>query len=182
MARRALAALGADADALRAEAARRAKGDADAADAAAAAAGAKRRRERDGPKALEEFCRDLCAEARAGRIDPVVGRESEVARVVQILARRTKNNPILLGEPGVGKTAIAEGLARAIVGEAAATLDGAPLPAFLKGKRVLQLDVSIVLGWGMRGRGDGIGGVAWGKRQRQAAAATAHPTHAPPPH
>lgn len=56
--------------------------------------------DRDGPKALDEFCRDLCEEVRQNKIDPVIGREREVARVMQILARRTKNNPILLGEPG----------------------------------------------------------------------------------
>lgn len=96
---------------------------------------------------LETFCRDLCAEAQAGRIDPMAGRESEVARVIQILARRTKNNPILLGEPGVGKTAIAEGLACAIVGEDPA------LPPFLKNKRVLQLDVAHLVG-GTKERGE----------------------------
>ncbi len=68
-----------------------------------------------GKTALEEFCRDLCAEAREGRLDPVIGRQKEIARVTQILGRRTKNNPILLGEAGVGKTAVAEGLANAIV-------------------------------------------------------------------
>ena len=89
-------------------------------------------------KALESFCRDLCAEARANRLDPVIGRSIEVARVMQILARRRKNNPILLGEPGVGKTAIAEGLATAIVvgkGD-----DGFPLPTFLIGASALQLN------------------------------------------
>jgi ATP-dependent Clp protease ATP-binding subunit ClpA len=59
--------------------------------------------EKEGPKMMDEYCKDLCAEVRAGRIDPVIGREREVTRVTQILARRTKNNPILLGEPGVGK-------------------------------------------------------------------------------
>jgi ATP-dependent Clp protease ATP-binding subunit ClpA len=59
--------------------------------------------EKEGPKMMDEYCKDLCAEVRAGRIDPVIGREREVSRVTQILARRTKNNPILLGEPGVGK-------------------------------------------------------------------------------
>lgn len=63
---------------------------------------------------LEQFCVDLTARATEGRIDPVIGRESEVQRVIQILCRRTKNNPILLGEAGVGKTAIAEGLAISI--------------------------------------------------------------------
>jgi ATP-dependent Clp protease ATP-binding subunit ClpC len=65
--------------------------------------------------ALEDFCVDLTARAREGKIDPVIGRDNEVQRVVQILGRRTKNNPMLLGEPGVGKTAIAEGLALRIV-------------------------------------------------------------------
>ena len=86
---------------------------------------------RKGSKALDEFCRDLCAEARENRLDPVIGRSAEVARVMQILARRRKNNPILLGEPGVGKTAIAEGLASAIV--AGRGDDGIELPPFLVG-------------------------------------------------
>lgn len=64
--------------------------------------------------ALNDFCVDITASAAEGKIDPVIGRDQEVQRVVQILARRTKNNPILLGEPGVGKTAIAEGLAMRI--------------------------------------------------------------------
>jgi len=63
---------------------------------------------------LNDFCVDITAQASEGKIDPVIGRDKEVQRVVQILARRTKNNPILLGEPGVGKTAIAEGLAMRI--------------------------------------------------------------------
>src|SRR3954463_15836133 len=66
-------------------------------------------------QALEKYGRDLTAEARAGRLDPVVGRDDEVRRVMQVLSRRTKNNPVLIGEPGVGKTAIAEGLAQRIV-------------------------------------------------------------------
>ncbi|GBF97872.1 hypothetical protein Rsub_10227, partial [Raphidocelis subcapitata] len=145
----------ADLEALRAEAARRVKGEADAAEGAAGAAASRKRGrgggEKEAPAALEEFCRDLCAEARAGRIDPVIGREREVARVTQILARRTKNNPILLGEPGVGKTAIAEGLAVAIVNNA--SLDGAPLPAFLRSKRVMQLDVGLLIA-GAKERGE----------------------------
>ena len=66
-------------------------------------------------KTLKEFTRDLTADARAGRLDPVIGRDEEIQRVIQILSRRTKNNPCLIGEPGVGKTAIAEGLAQRIV-------------------------------------------------------------------
>ena len=66
-------------------------------------------------QALEKYGRDLTAMARAGKIDPVIGRDEEIRRVMQVLTRRTKNNPVLIGEPGVGKTAIAEGLARRIV-------------------------------------------------------------------
>src|SRR5688500_1126659 len=66
-------------------------------------------------QALEKYGRDLTAEARAGRLDPVIGRDEEIRRVVQVLSRRTKNNPVLIGEPGVGKTAIAEGLAQRVV-------------------------------------------------------------------
>ena len=64
---------------------------------------------------MREFTRDLTADARAGRLDPVIGRDEEIQRMIQILSRRTKNNPCLIGEPGVGKTALAEGLARKIV-------------------------------------------------------------------
>lgn len=103
------------------------------------------------PKALEEFCTDLCQQARENKVDPVIGRESEIARVVQILGRRQKNNPILLGEPGVGKTAIAEGLARLIV-QGIAT-DGEPLPEFLRSKRVLRLDIGLVMA-GAKERGE----------------------------
>ena len=66
-------------------------------------------------QALEKYGRDLTDEARAGKIDPVIGRDEEIRRVIQVLSRRTKNNPVLIGEPGVGKTAIVEGLARRIV-------------------------------------------------------------------
>ncbi|KAF6252630.1 ClpD chaperone, Hsp100 family [Scenedesmus sp. NREL 46B-D3] len=136
--------LSIDVDLLRGEALKRLKGDAEE-------AAPKRKKSRDGPKALDEFCRDLCEEVRMNKIDPVIGREREVARVMQILARRTKNNPILLGEPGVGKTAIAEGLAYAVVHEVA--LEGSPLPAFLRSKRVLQLDVGLLMA-GAKERGE----------------------------
>jgi len=95
--------------------------------------------------ALQEFCVDLTARAAEGKTDPVIGRSKEVARVTQILARRQKNNPILLGEPGVGKTAIAEGLALSIVNETC--------PDFLKGKRVLSLDIGLVMA-GAKERGE----------------------------
>lgn len=92
----------------------------------------------------DQFSRDLTALARLGRLDPVVGREKELARVIQILSRRTKNNPALIGEPGVGKTAVAEALAQAIA-------DGA-VPPSLKGKRLLSLDLaSMVAGTKYRG-------------------------------
>jgi len=88
-------------------------------------------------QALERYCRDLTGEARRGKLDPVIGRDEEIRRVVQVLSRRTKNNPVLIGEPGVGKTAIAEGLARRIV-------DG-DMPESLKNKRVVALDLGALV-------------------------------------
>ncbi len=86
---------------------------------------------------LAEFSRDLTQAAMEGQLDPLIGRESELERVVQILCRRTKNNPVLIGEPGVGKTAIVEGLAQRIA-------DGG-VPAFLAEKRILALDLSLIV-------------------------------------
>jgi len=95
-------------------------------------------------KTLDKYCKDLTEEAKKGRIDPVIGREEEISRVMQILVRRTKNNPVLIGEPGVGKTAIAEGLALKIVSD--------DVPELLAGKRVLSLDLSsMVAGTKYRG-------------------------------
>src|SRR5438034_7713193 len=96
-------------------------------------------------QALEKFGRDLTAAAESGKLDPVIGRDEEIRRVIQVLSRRTKNNPVLIGDPGVGKTAIAEGLAQRIV--------AGDVPEGLKGKRVWALDIGALLA-GAKYRGE----------------------------
>jgi ATP-dependent Clp protease ATP-binding subunit ClpB len=95
--------------------------------------------------ALEQYGRDLTAEARLGKLDPVIGRDDEIRRVIQVLSRRTKNNPVLIGEPGVGKTAIVEGLARRIA--------DSDVPEGLRSKRIISLDLGAMVA-GAKYRGE----------------------------
>ena len=109
------------------------------------AAPARGRERKSDTKTLDQFSRDLTAAAAKGALDPVIGRDKEIQRVIQILSRRSKNNPVLIGEPGVGKTAIAEGLAQKV--------SAGDVPETLRGKRIVSLDLSGMVA-GTKYRGD----------------------------
>lgn len=147
LAGRVLAKLGIDADVVRRQAAGLSDGGRQAAAAGARGRGGRSRGEsgEGKPSLLTQFGRDLTQLARVGRTDPLIGRKSELSRIAQILLRRTKNNPVLVGEAGVGKTAIVEGLARAIVEH--------DVPDMLQGVRLVQLDLPGMVA-GTKYRGD----------------------------
>ncbi len=139
-----LMAMGADTDRAREEVLKRVGGSPQIEPGQTPDQGQARRRERGKTPTLDSFGRDLTVLASQGKLDPVIGRDKEIERVIQILSRRTKNNPVLIGEPGVGKTAIAEGLAQNII-------DGV-VPETLKGRRVVTLDLgALVAGTKYRG-------------------------------
>ena len=124
-------------------------------------------------QALERYGRDLTELARKGKLDPVIGRDEEIRRVIQVLSRRTKNNPVLIGEPGVGKTAIVEGLAGRIV--------RGDVPEGLKNKRIVALDMGALVA-GAKYRGEFEERLKAVLKEITDAAGPGHPLHRRAPH
>ena len=120
-------------------------------------------------EALEQYGRNICDLARAGKLDPVIGRTDEIRRTIQVLSRRTKNNPVLIGEPGVGKTAIVEGIAQRIV--------AGDVPSTLRDRDLIELDMSALVAGAKVPRGEFEDRLKAVLKEVQKSEGKGHPVH-----